>query len=88
MLLPSSGDFGPNKFFNFISVLYMLVFGESVLNDAASVVLYRTFDHLPPDNINVEQIGLGIASFFVVSIGGTLIGKEAKTFKSQKIRTR
>ena len=54
----------------------MLVFGESVLNDAASVVLYRTFDHLPPDNINVEQIGLGIASFFVVSIGGTLIGKE------------
>jgi len=55
-------------------ILYMLVFGESVLNDAASVVLYRTFEHLSPNNINVNQIGLAIASFFVVSIGGTFIG--------------
>merc|ERR1712240_571595 len=55
-------------------VLYMLVFGESVLNDAASVVLYRTFENLPEDNIDGEQVGLAIGSFFVVSIFGTLIG--------------
>lgn len=55
-------------------ILYMLVFGESVLNDAASVVLYRTFESLSPKNINAEQIGLAIASFFIVSVGGTLIG--------------
>ena len=55
-------------------VLYMLVFGESVLNDAASVVLYRTFENLPEDNIDENQVGLAIGSFFVVSIFGTLIG--------------
>ena len=36
-------------------ILYMLVFGESVLNDAASVVLYRTFENLPVD-IDAEQV--------------------------------
>ena len=55
-------------------VLYMLVFGESVLNDAASVVLYRTFESLPEDGIDGEQVGLAIASFFVVSVFGTVIG--------------
>ncbi|XP_066910267.1 sodium/hydrogen exchanger 3-like [Clytia hemisphaerica] len=55
-------------------VLYMLVFGESVLNDAASVVLYRTFESLVGGTVDAEQVGLGIASFFVVSLGGTMIG--------------
>ncbi|XP_057317480.1 sodium/hydrogen exchanger 2-like isoform X2 [Hydractinia symbiolongicarpus] len=55
-------------------VLYMLVFGESVLNDAASVVLYRTFESLEQSSVDAKQIGLAIASFFVVSIGGTIIG--------------
>ncbi|XP_065657167.1 Na(+)/H(+) exchanger beta isoform X2 [Hydra vulgaris] len=55
-------------------LLYMLVFGESVLNDAASVVLYRTFESLSKGKFNAEQIGLAFASFIVVSLGGTLIG--------------
>lgn len=55
-------------------ILYMLVFGESVLNDAASVVLYRTFESLSDSEITAEQIWLAFASFFVVSIGGTIIG--------------
>ncbi|XP_066925100.1 sodium/hydrogen exchanger 1-like [Clytia hemisphaerica] len=55
-------------------ILYMLVFGESVLNDAASVVLYRTFESLIAGTVNAEQIGLAFASFLVVSLGGTLIG--------------
>ena len=53
----------------------MLVFGESVLNDAASVVLYRTFENMP-DYFDGEQIGLAIVSFFVVSLFGT--GKTIK----------
>ena len=52
----------------------MLVFGESVLNDAASVVLYRTFESLPSDGIDETQVGLAVASFFVVSVFGTVIG--------------
>ncbi|XP_073446018.1 sodium/hydrogen exchanger 2-like [Dendrobates tinctorius] len=55
--------------------LYILVFGESLLNDAVTVVLYKLFkafdgmkDILPSD------IFIGIGNIFVVGIGGTLIG--------------
>ncbi|CAJ0934341.1 unnamed protein product [Ranitomeya imitator] len=55
--------------------LYILVFGESLLNDAVTVVLYKLFkafdgmkDILPSD------IFIGIGNIFVVGIGGTLVG--------------
>ncbi|KAJ8310371.1 hypothetical protein KUTeg_012236 [Tegillarca granosa] len=57
------------------NVLYFLVFGESLLNDAVTVVLYNMmieFNKMP--QIPVEQIFLGIAAFFVVSLGGLTIG--------------
>lgn len=44
------------------------------LLDAASVVLYRTFQSLQEGTVDVKQVGLAFASFFIVSIGGTLIG--------------
>ena len=58
-------------------VLYIVVFGESLLNDAVTVVLYNMFEsyvEIEEDNITVSHIGKGFASFIVVAGGGTLIG--------------
>ncbi|KAF8568948.1 hypothetical protein P879_05459 [Paragonimus westermani] len=55
--------------------LYYIVFGESLLNDAITVVLYDIMSaFVGKDTITGHQIGVGIASFFTVSFGGLLIG--------------
>jgi len=57
--------------------LYILVFGESLLNDGIAVVLYQVFEEfmaLGSDNMNGKNILLAFCSFFVVSGGGILIG--------------
>uniref|UniRef100_A0A9J8C9L2 Sodium/hydrogen exchanger n=1 Tax=Cyprinus carpio carpio TaxID=630221 RepID=A0A9J8C9L2_CYPCA len=58
-------------------VLYILVFGESLLNDGVTVVLYNVFDafvSLGGPKINAAEIIKGIISFFVVSFGGSFLG--------------
>lgn len=57
--------------------LYFLVFGESLLNDAVTVVLYNAMvaftgsqDHAPES----DQILMAVAAFFAVSLGGLAIG--------------
>uniref|UniRef100_A0A673LY42 Sodium/hydrogen exchanger n=1 Tax=Sinocyclocheilus rhinocerous TaxID=307959 RepID=A0A673LY42_9TELE len=58
-------------------VLYILVFGESLLNDGVTVVLYNVFDafvSLGGPKINAAEIIKGIVSFFVVSFGGSFLG--------------
>ncbi|CAH8605492.1 unnamed protein product [Schistosoma haematobium] len=55
--------------------LYYIVFGESLLNDAVTVVLYDIMDAFTGKEIVTgKEIGIGIASFFTVSFGGLLIG--------------
>ena len=56
-------------------VLYFLVFGESLLNDAVTVVLYRTMAAFTEmEAITALEIFKGFLSFFIVSLGGVLIG--------------
>ncbi|XP_046659439.1 sodium/hydrogen exchanger 3 isoform X2 [Homalodisca vitripennis] len=58
-------------------ILYIVVFGESLLNDAVTVVLYHMFEaynEIGPSNLQYRDFMAGFASFFVVAIGGTLIG--------------
>ncbi|VDO07729.1 unnamed protein product [Rodentolepis nana] len=55
--------------------LYYMVFGESLLNDAVTVVLYRIMsEFVGLTHIEGVQIALGIGSFFTISLGGLIIG--------------
>nr|VZI15277.1 unnamed protein product [Spirometra erinaceieuropaei] len=55
--------------------LYYMVFGESLLNDAVTVVLYNIMSafcgHVV---IEGSQIAVGFVSFFSISVGGLLVG--------------
>ncbi|XP_063701853.1 sodium/hydrogen exchanger 3 isoform X2 [Culicoides brevitarsis] len=58
-------------------ILYIVVFGESLLNDAVTVVLYHMFEaynEMGVGNIKPVDIASGGASFLVVALGGTIIG--------------
>jgi len=57
-------------------VLYICVFGESLLNDGVAVVLYKMFESFLQlrDGIGATEFGLAFLSFFVVAVGGLIIG--------------
>ncbi|KAM9320020.1 sodium/hydrogen exchanger 4 [Gastrophryne carolinensis] len=58
--------------------LYMMIFGESLLNDGITVVLYNIFISFTQmhtyETIEAVDILAGIGRFFMVGIGGVLIG--------------
>ncbi|KAM7533248.1 hypothetical protein Aperf_G00000124058 [Anoplocephala perfoliata] len=55
--------------------LYYMVFGESLLNDAVTVVLYKIMNQfVGVSQVHGYQIGLGFASFFTISLGGLVVG--------------
>ncbi|KAI3420411.1 hypothetical protein GPALN_003709 [Globodera pallida] len=56
-------------------MLYFMVFGESLLNDAVTVVCYNLVnDFKQLDDITLFDCFLGVAAFLCVSLGGLLIG--------------
>jgi len=55
-------------------LLYNLVFGESVLNDAVAVVLFRTLSQFYEEEFTVHTFWKVIGQFMGVSIGSILIG--------------
>ncbi|GFO48983.1 sodium/hydrogen exchanger [Plakobranchus ocellatus] len=56
-------------------VLYFMVFGESLLNDGVTVVLYKVFQsYNVMDEINGVHILLGFIKFLVVCFGGLFLG--------------
>ncbi|XP_035537077.1 Na(+)/H(+) exchanger beta-like [Morone saxatilis] len=56
-------------------LLHILVFGESLLNDAVTVVLYHLFEEFShAGTVTLVDALLGVVCFFVVSLGGILVG--------------
>ncbi|XP_039599832.1 sodium/hydrogen exchanger 2 isoform X1 [Polypterus senegalus] len=55
--------------------LYIVVFGESLFNDAITVVLYNMFTYISEMNeVDTVDVVLGVVGFFVVGIGGMVFG--------------
>ncbi|XP_047216665.1 Na(+)/H(+) exchanger beta isoform X2 [Girardinichthys multiradiatus] len=56
-------------------LLHILVFGESLLNDAVTLVLYNLFEEFSEvGSVTVLDGILGVISFFIVALGGVLFG--------------
>nr|XP_057944383.1 sodium/hydrogen exchanger 5 isoform X2 [Doryrhamphus excisus] len=58
-------------------MLFIIVFGESLLNDAVTVVLYKvyiSFVEVGAENVQTADYFKGVASFLIVSVGGTVVG--------------
>ncbi|XP_042279238.1 Na(+)/H(+) exchanger beta isoform X1 [Thunnus maccoyii] len=56
-------------------LLHILVFGESLLNDAVTVVLYHLFvEYSEVGTVTLMDCFLGVLSFLVVALGGVLVG--------------
>lgn len=58
-------------------ILYIVVFGESLLNDAVTVVLYHmfeTYSEMGLSNIEITDYVNGFLSFLCVALGGVFVG--------------
>ncbi|XP_054903158.1 sodium/hydrogen exchanger 1 isoform X2 [Poeciliopsis prolifica] len=56
-------------------LLHILVFGESLLNDAVTVVLYHLFEEfMDSGSMSAVDAMLGLISFLIVALGGVLVG--------------
>ena len=56
------------------SNLFANVFGESVLNDAVAIVLYRTFFVFLQKGVTVDTVLSGMLNFVVIFVGSLFVG--------------
>ncbi len=54
--------------------LYSIVYGESVLNDAVAIVLFRTFTAFITEEVTGGSWGVAVGNFFFILIGSSIIG--------------
>jgi sodium/hydrogen exchanger 8 len=71
--------------------LFSIVFGESVLNDAVAIVLYKTLTSFTHEEASVHAIVVALGSFVKIFCGSMLIGLllgacSALTFKHLRLR--
>lgn len=59
--------------------IYVLIFGESLLNDGVAIVLFHTLVHFLDENLIIDQAALNAAAvhFVVVAVGSVLVGVAA-----------
>jgi NhaP-type Na+/H+ or K+/H+ antiporter len=59
-----------------LDTIYVIIFGESLLNDGVAIVLFETLVHFLDDNMEVDSHAVTAAAvhFLVVFIGSLLIG--------------
>ena len=58
-------------------MLFICVFGESLLNDGVAVVLFQAFEKLlthTPENITIQEVLFLVVEFAYVAFGGILVG--------------
>lgn len=54
--------------------MYSLVFGESVLNDAVAIVLYKALVSFKGKSVNVKSCGMAVGQFMSIFVGSFSIG--------------
>lgn len=57
-------------------VLYNLVFGESVINDATAIVLFRTLEEFYETTLSWGTVPLIFWRFFIIATGSIFVGEQ------------